>query len=85
MGIDFLVAAVGVFLIGLIIMAAALLRLNGAHEILFVAAVWALSSAASRLVVYSGRSSAEDALTFTGTLSFGILPTILWILWRNRR
>ena len=75
-------AAIGVLLVGIIFMCASVLRLPGPHSLLFVAAVWALSSASARFLIEAEYIAPSEALAFTGTLSFAVAPICLWILWR---
>ena len=78
-----LAAALGVGLVGLGLLLAVLTHRHGTREMLFVMATWAVAASASRLLVVLGSITGPDALTFSGTLSFGVLPTLLWVIWRR--
>jgi hypothetical protein len=77
-------AAVGVLIAGLIMLIVSLARLRSAYTVLFVAGVWALSSSAARLLWVGGYISGQNAMEFSGTLSFAIIPICLWVIWVTR-
>jgi len=79
-----LMAAVGVLIAGLIMLAVSLVRLRAAYTVLFVAGVWAVSSSFARLLWVGGYVSGQNALEFSGTLAFAVVPVCLWVIWVQR-
>jgi hypothetical protein len=77
-------AAVGVLITGLIMLIVSLAHLRSAYTVLFVGAVWALSSSVARLLWVGGYVSGPHVLEFSGTLAFAVVPICLWAVWVHR-